>query len=150
GFKDSFPELYSLLGDLNDLSFSQADRFLDSQRRRQAPPIELFGARFPGEAVAGLGTCILVMCQLYFLAQLGRLAKSLVSQRPDEWPDGYLATYPNRLSFSLAVGTAVVVPPLTLVWQSLAEVSRAHWRTATLILGVPLSEASAPMWLLFA
>lgn len=148
-FADTFPELFALLRDLSDLNLSQADRYIEVQRRQAAPPIELFGARLPAEVIARVGALLLVLCQLYLWIHLEQLALWLSAVPVDTWPTGYVAVYQTSAAFRLSVISASALPVITLLGQALAEAYVNRRLTSLLVAGVPMKEANLFDWSVF-
>lgn len=147
-FAEAFPELHDLLNGFGDLSLSQADRYVERQRRLETPPVELFGARLPAPALAGFGATIVVLCQLYLWIHLCELAGALGGTNRSAWPKGYLATYGTGAAFVLATVSSCGFPPLTLLIQVVANARFGHLRQTLVVSGVPAAEASWLHWLL--
>lgn len=120
-FDRAFPELAAVAKDLESLSLTQLEDYLDRLLSSDERYVEIFGAAIPLRGVSRWGIVLIMALQLYFLLHL---------QHMPTMNEGFpwVCVYDDRVSFVVALATSVALP--------VAVIFRLYW-VARHTIGVP-------------
>jgi hypothetical protein len=108
-FDVSFPELSEITKEYQELPLAQARRILSAEAARDRPAVTLGGVTVPAAAVSSVGTVVLLVMQLYFCVQLGRVLIPIQTEATLDFVP-WVAIYHGIEARILSVMTTAVLP----------------------------------------
>lgn len=123
----NFPELSAVAESNDDLYFDKVTAFIESKARQSEGEVAIFGFSVPAAMVSSWGVPIVLVAQLYFLLHLRSLRQSLMMGARSELAP-WIGVYEDRFARGVAVASAFVLPPVTVVVVVAPEVTvRPVW-----------------------
>ncbi len=120
-----FPQLSSVTKAYSELPWAQIRDILDAEVRRSGRQVSVFGASFPVEFAGRIGVPIILAVQLYLLAHLKALSRTLDNV---ETVPGvpWIGLYPDTGARAMTKATTSVAPAFVMTVVVLGELIRVR------------------------
>jgi hypothetical protein len=142
-FDSAFRHLASYSVGLDSLTLEELRAYLERLMKQQREEVDLFGARIPLSTISAWGIIILVVMQLYFLANVSKLTTPCASPMDErEYP--WIGVYTDSLSKTITLVSMGLVPVTAIVlvargWESVNSAAGRAGLTALAMFSVSLA-----------